>query len=282
MDLPQLLLDAKAFREADAAELSRSLDRLAEALGEAWALVRSDANQGPSKLAHRLTGLDFVAVAGGSFDLGLSSDDIAEAAEYLDFGSEVAARLASLQARAEPVHRVTVHPFLCSERLLDAQTIAALSAGKLARPTVSRASARDLASALGLRLASEAELEWVARDGGKTRFTLDAARDRERIANDDRRLRSCFGLREMNEGTWAEDDWHPSYEGAPSDSRPWFDGSVEGVVRGGFWLMAMQSDEELLDALAAVRYRGVQTARVRLVFPFGELGQLPADTRTQG
>jgi hypothetical protein len=99
------------------------------------------------------------------------------------------------------------------------------------------------------------------RGGGRFHFALDAAAARQQVRNDDRRLassfglqESSFGLQELNDGGWAEDDWHPSYRGAPSDSRPWLEGDSSGVLRGTFWLMAMQDEVEPMNALAGVSW----------------------------
>jgi formylglycine-generating enzyme required for sulfatase activity len=50
---------------------------------------------------------------------------------------------------------------------------------------------------------------------------------------------NAFGLYDMhgNSWEWCEDDWHESYEGAPTDGSAWIDkprGRLR-VVRGGSW-----------------------------------------------
>jgi formylglycine-generating enzyme required for sulfatase activity len=53
-------------------------------------------------------------------------------------------------------------------------------------------------------------------------------------------LANAWGLYDMhgNVFEWCEDDWHHSYNGAPSDGRAWVDISgraSERVIRGGGW-----------------------------------------------
>ena len=261
--------DWERFRGAGTAQRRAADESLVAALGRDWSRASTDDEL--STFVHAPTALTFVVVPGGVFEMGLSTADVAEAAAHFDFVAPVAARLAAYRRAAEPVHRVLVSPFLCTRRSLDRDEVARLSGGKLNSVTMKRAEARALAAASGFRLPSEAELEWMARDGGRFHFTLDAAAARNRTSNDDRRLESGFGLQELNDGGWAEDDWHPNYEGAPTDTSPWLNGSDEGVLRGSFWLMAMQDEAELMNALAGVRHRGAGVARVRFALSLAEL-----------
>ena len=66
-----------------------------------------------------------------------------------------------------------------------------------------------------------AELEWLARDGDRFHFALDGARRHEEVRGDSRLLRSRFGIVDIFEQQWVEDDFHPTYEGAPTTSAPW-------------------------------------------------------------
>jgi formylglycine-generating enzyme required for sulfatase activity len=116
---------------------------------------------------------------------------------------------------------------------------------------VSRADALSLAGILGFRLPSEAELEWLARDGGAAPFLLNAASSAA--------PRSRFGVERLHYGEWAADDWHPSYDGAPQDSATWRGGEPCGVFRAGTPPANMQSPEDLIFLLSAVRGQGTET-----------------------
>lgn len=244
-----LLSDAGGLRAAGAEDRRSAAGELAGLLGSAWAAEEPSLAEDALPLLHLPTGLRFVAVPGGRFDMGLTEEDLEEAADHVDWTSQTASTVAAFLQHARPVHPVEVRPFLVSRGLVtDVDLVRRLSGGRLASDCFSRDEARWLARSSGFRLPSEAEIEWLARDGGRCHFTLDIARRKEQG--------SRFGIEQIFWGEWAEDDWHPTYDGAPDVSAAWYDGDACGVFRGSATPEEMQCPEELLFMLAAVRGQG--------------------------
>src|SRR5690606_35842202 len=120
------------------------------------------------------------------------------------------------------------------------------------------------ASGKAYRLLSEAEWEYVARAGARTRYSFgDSLAELCRHANGADRstdypwanpncsdgfphtapagsfAANAFGLHDLygNVSEWVEDCWHGSYDGAPADAGAWTaDGECRlRVARGGSW-----------------------------------------------
>jgi len=198
-------------------------------------------------LTHRPSQLRFVAVPGGELKMGLSPTDLEDLSEHVPWTAAVAKLVERLEKQASPVHNVGVGPFLCSRRLLMTADVQRATGGRFHEDSPTRETSRAIAVAAGFRLPSEAELEWLLRDGGDTRI---------RVTLDGAEVPSCFGIEMLVLGQWAEDDWHPSYVGAPVSSAPWLGPASAGVYRGGRSPEEIQSDEERTFLLAGVRGKG--------------------------
>ncbi|MEZ4294407.1 MAG: hypothetical protein R3B70_05490 [Polyangiaceae bacterium] len=242
------------FKGASQAAREQATDALVEQLGDGWEAEAPDMNEDALSLVHVATRMRFAAVPGGLFEMGFTESDQEDAQEVMDWDGGGGDYVEELVATARPPHDVTVRPFLCArtvwrdgDKIVDAD----------------RAEALRVAAELGLRLPSEAELEWIGRDGGETGFILDAADE-----PDPEELRSRFGLTELHWFQWAADDWHASYDGAPGDSAAWMGGDPAGVYRSGFDLRGSQAEEDCALALAAVRHPGDdgQKCRIRLAW----------------
>jgi formylglycine-generating enzyme required for sulfatase activity len=102
------------------------------------------------------------------------------------------------------------------------------------------------------RLPSEAEWEYAARAGTRTRYSFGDALTPKDANYSDSKLdkttevgahSNAWGLYDMhgNVWEWVEDIYHDSYQGAPADGTAWIDSEGENssrgrVVRGGSWI----------------------------------------------
>lgn len=209
-------------------------------------------------MVRHASGVDLVLVPGGSFDMGMSETEakVFVASARTEEGRAIAR---DIVRAARPRHRVRVAPFLCARDPLS-------KGGELL--LVSAADAARIAKARGLRLLSESEWEWVARDGGARAWIgVDEAdgdvwRRVERHARDlygrvhpkAGRGRDRFGVFGLAFGDWVADAWHGDYRRAPVNGAVWGRPKTPGVLRGGTashypW----QNDDEHLDGHAAVR-----------------------------
>lgn len=235
--------------------------RIAERLGDGWRAGEPAEGLDGLPLHHAATGLPFVVVPGGSFEMGLTATDLAELRAYLrasgapDWESDYD-YLDRQSENLRPPHQVRVHPFVVARARLLGEEVERLSEGRFRGAycyNLRWREARELAASHGLRLPSEAEHEWLARDGGRYSFTLDSARRLEEIEGDSELLHSRFGVRDLCDDQWAEDDYHPSYEGAPDTSIPWMNGMNSGVARGIGAPENVDEPHQIASLLAALR-----------------------------
>lgn len=229
----------------DALETMSAVDRarvtrdLLARLGEDWAATMPQASG--IFLLHRPTALEFAVVPGGTMKMGLCPSDLEEIVRHIDMGL-VECSIEGDSVSALPCHDVEVRPFLCAREALP-------------EGTMHRAEALDKVSALGFRMPSEAELEWILRDGGRYALTLGATP----VAGKPGRFTfqaSRYRIDGLFIANWAADDWHPNYEGAPATSLRWGDGDPAGVCRSTFPLDAMVCEEDIAVLFAALRAPG--------------------------
>ena len=154
---------------------------------------------------------------------------------------------------------------------------------------VSRHQAETFAAWVGGRLPSEAEWEYAARSLGKyhnpwgdDRATCETAvinsgGGGENFAGGCGKLKSApvcakprgnteQGLCDMigNVSQWVQDDYHPTYKGAPENGSVWPGGDGYGIKRGGSW-EDIATDANATQRISAPLQEGNGGAGIRLV-----------------
>jgi formylglycine-generating enzyme required for sulfatase activity/class 3 adenylate cyclase len=189
---------------------------------------------------------EMVSIPGGTFAMG-SEDDPSE----------------------KPMHRVTIKPFAISKfpitvhewnACVAAKSCTYVPTGKDDAPVanLSWADAQQFVEWLSkvtkkpFRLPSEAEWEYAARGGTRTKFWWG-----DQLQANMANCKGCnqpydasqplkvgsfkpnpFGLYDMggNIHQWVADCWHKNYQGAPLDGSPWVDNDcLSHVMRSGSW-----------------------------------------------
>jgi formylglycine-generating enzyme required for sulfatase activity len=214
-------------------------------------------SKGMVAVDHVPTGVSFVAIPGGSFEMGLRDDDADEADECLGSTAAVERTLMAVEAMCTPVHHVTVPPFLLAISHLSSAQVATMTASAIRVDALAPADAQRFGRhASGFRLPSEAELEYVGREGGDLRFLNDGGRVYARTGRWPSPEENGWGLSYLSTPTWTADEWHDDYEGAPGTAAPWSGGGVPGAFRGGL-VDPPEQEEDLVLGLAAWRGRFV-------------------------
>jgi hypothetical protein len=245
--------ELSAFESLDAARRLALGAPLAESLGKDFrALPALVGTKGMIGVEHVPSGVELVAVPGGTFDMGFTERDDEAVKHCVDYDSgAVQAWLQKIEKMSSPAHAVVVSPFLLSRSHLRPPQVAAV--GGPQTDVISIGAAATLATELeDFRLPSEAELEYVGREGGAASFLNDSGRvwSKTREWPDE----NAWGLSGLTFAAWAADEWHDTYKGAPATSAPWKAAGPPGVYRGCL-MQAPSADEELIFALAACRGR---------------------------
>jgi formylglycine-generating enzyme required for sulfatase activity len=250
--------------------------RLATTLGAGFACHGVHGKAALPAVRHVPTDLLFVLIPGGQFDMGLSNSDEECAREQAldDSDEEVQDELSALRGVARPVRPVSVSSFLLSvcpllhvhgQSLLGSYWDAAhpffqfgpfdpLLPAVFTPQECSRVNA-----SLGVRIPSEAEWEYVARELGTRSWLSD---DNEAaIAGTFRSpfslsstCANSLGLWGLSLGEWVSDTWHLDYSSAPLTSASWQPRAEPEMMRGGgARTYPWQSAAEKLVCLAAYR-----------------------------
>lgn len=229
---------------------------ISAALGATFRVEPVPDGQVTVPVVHLPTGLRFRLVPGGRFEMGLTEEDLENGSEVMVFTAEIARFMRERYASSLPTRLVEVTPFLCCEGRLSLPQLERLGLDSEPSTTwIGREEALTLAHRNGYRLPSEAELEWLARDGHGHAFLYNWPL-RKVLEEDTVEQKSVFGFTDLHMEIWAADDWHPTYEGAPSTAEPWMGGGdPEGVFRFGIeW--KMQAHDTYEYCFSAIRRRG--------------------------
>lgn len=197
------------------------------------------------------SGIAFAFVPGGQFEMGLSESDVDALRRAVPESARIEKMVAALAPRCRPVRTVRVEPLLVSVQTLSGELVKSLSGGNLGGDLQKRRDAKALAASHGFRIPSEAELEFLARSGRGDAFTADGAR--VYFETRDYPTVSPLGIVNLTLGEWAADDWHDTYDGAPTTAEAWMDGHARGVYRGALPLGIDAGPHELVFGLAAYR-----------------------------
>ncbi len=265
------LLDCEQWFAASSDERAETTAAAARVLGAEWA-VEAGPNTLGAALRHAPTGVLFSVVPGGTTIMGLAPSELQLLDLYLGRRKHVIAQVQGVQQYARPLCEVRVKPFLCGYRLLDKREVDRClpDGGSDAVGAVHRDQALSAANNAGFRLPSDAELEWIARQGRQAPFVLDCVfeapeEDQEHVLITNQPICPRFGIADLFETQWAADDWFDSHESRPSTGEARTGGGPQGVRRFEEFYFEAVGRESVISQLSARRDPGRGwRARVRL------------------
>jgi hypothetical protein len=280
--MPSAVENADAWDKLGAKQRRQFATRLGSALGADWKLLKGASRV--VRLRHSPTSSVFVIVPGGVMQMGLADEEIALVRRYLGSRPHILEAIDQVKQHASPVREVRVRPFLCGERLFEPDQIARLTdieADTLG--AMPRRNALAFAKASGFRLPSDAELEWLARQGHGAPFVLDAVfeadeDDPENILITDQPIAPRFGVGDLFTVQWAADDWFPDHGERRRSSVARSGGDPQGVRRFEEFDFEAVGPEAVIGELSARRDPGGKwRARVRFALDLPAKLLDPAD-----
>lgn len=239
---------------ADKKSLAKSI---CEKLGNDWEVTETPKNVDCIFLLYKPYKIKFALIPGGKFTMGITDSDIKDAKTYIEWNDDVEEIVENKKQHALPVHTVTVDPFLCAVEPMEGENLEAILKRELEEGGFELREVRNAINDLNFRLPSEAEFEWLAREGGIRSSILNIGPNYETLGSKAEQQPHRFGIECMYYSQWVEDDWHEDYTDAPTTSAPWMNGDSVGVLRGGMYLEMIESDEGLISSFAGMRRSGV-------------------------
>lgn len=244
----------------------------AQALGTGWQVAQPHDAPVNAQLFHRPTSLTFVLVPGGTMTMGLGPAELALLELYLGSRKHILEQIGYVRNYAQPTCWVRVAPFICGTRLLDRDEAERCFPGSNPDDlgAVYRKDALSLAAHVGFRIPSDAELEWLARQGRQSPFVLDCVYeadedDEQHVLITNQPIQPHFGIADLFETQWSADDWFDTHTGRPTTAEARRGGDPQGVRRFEEFYFEAVGRESVISQLSARRDPGrCWRARVRL------------------